>query len=95
VTKTTLGGTYTLTKSFGVEKTKGGGFNANVGTAGGKATLSLGPSIYAETKISSGKQEAIQQTQSVEVNIPPGQIGALVANVTYSRTSGRITIDKR
>ena len=89
-----MGGTYTLTKSFGVEKTKGGGFNANAGT-GGRATLSLGPSVYAETKISSGKQEAIQQTQSVEVTIPPGQIGALVANVTYTKTAGRVTIDKR
>lgn len=95
-TKTTLGGTYTVTKSFAVEKAKNAGFGGTVnGGRRGLASVELGPSIQIESKISSGNQSSIQLSQSVEVTISPGQIGALVANVACTKTPGQITINER
>lgn len=61
-TKTTLGGTFELEHSFGVETTTG----ASLGI--------LAPSISSSTTIKSGTSERVIKSQEIEVNIPPGRI---------------------
>lgn len=101
-TKTTLGGTFELGHSFGVESTTG----VSLGM--------IGPSISTSVTVKSETSEKIIKSQQIEVNIPPGQIvsaslsnpesgtlieiliqGALVANISYAKIPGNIRIDDR
>ncbi|KAJ2913847.1 hypothetical protein MD484_g6563, partial [Candolleomyces efflorescens] len=84
-TKTTLGGTFELQHSFGVETTTG--FSLGLSR--------VGPSLNFGSTNTEGNAKTISQSQTIEVNIPPGQVGALVANVSYTTTSGRISVDNR
>lgn len=45
--------------------------------------------------VTKGKSEKIVESQEIEVGIRPGQIGALVANVTYTATPGDMKVDSR
>ncbi|TEB32586.1 hypothetical protein FA13DRAFT_1731787 [Coprinellus micaceus] len=81
-TTTKFGGTYELQKSFSVEVTSGAGLGF------------LGPSISAETKVGTANTTRIERAQEIEVTIRPGQIGALVANITYVTTPGQIRVDR-
>ncbi|KAJ3547977.1 hypothetical protein NMY22_g1449 [Coprinellus aureogranulatus] len=81
-TTTKFGGTYELERSFSVEVTSGAGLGF------------LGPSISAATTIGSSNKTRIERAQEIEVTIRPGQIGALVANITYVTTPGTIRVDR-
>ncbi|KAH6883631.1 hypothetical protein BKA70DRAFT_1575437 [Coprinopsis sp. MPI-PUGE-AT-0042] len=78
--KTTLGGTFELATSWSIEVQTDTTFGL------------LGPRI--KTSTSTGEEETVSQTQSIEVSIPPGLIGGLVANITYSKTLGQATLGK-
>ncbi|KAJ2913865.1 hypothetical protein MD484_g6558, partial [Candolleomyces efflorescens] len=82
-TKTILGGTFELEQSFSIETTTG----VSLGM--------IGPSVSSSTTISYGTSEKITKSQQIEVSIPPGQRGALVANISYATTPGDIKIDDR
>ncbi|KAF5342295.1 hypothetical protein D9611_002110 [Ephemerocybe angulata] len=83
--KTTLGGTFELARSFSVQVTAGVSFGLGV----------AGPSVSASTSITEGVEEKVTRTQSIEVPIAPGRIGALVAKVMYRTTPGNVKIDDR
>ncbi|KAF5332804.1 hypothetical protein D9611_005416 [Ephemerocybe angulata] len=82
-TTTTLGGTYELERSYSIAQTSGAGLGL------------LGPSINVGVTVTKGKSEKIVESQEIEVGIRPGQIGALVANVTYTATPGDMKVDSR
>ncbi|KAH6883630.1 hypothetical protein BKA70DRAFT_1471107 [Coprinopsis sp. MPI-PUGE-AT-0042] len=77
-TKTTLGGTFELQESWSVEVEAGQGFGI------------MGPSLKTVTGIAGTKKLTLSQT--IEVSIPPGLTGGLVANISYTKQPGRATI---
>ncbi|KAF5314741.1 hypothetical protein D9611_007139 [Ephemerocybe angulata] len=82
-TVTKLGGSFELERSFTVETTSGAG----LGT--------LGPSISLSTTLGNTDSRKISLTQETEVTIRPGQIGALVANVSYIKQPGDMKVDTK
>ncbi|KAF6744146.1 hypothetical protein DFP72DRAFT_930050 [Ephemerocybe angulata] len=82
-TVTKLGGSFELERSFTVETTSGAG----LGT--------LGPSISLSTTLGNTESRKISLTQETEVTIRPGQIGALVANVSYIKQPGNMKVDTK
>lgn len=79
-TKTTLGGTYELEQTYSVAQTWGVGLGL------------LGPSASTSVTVTRSRSERMVQTQETEVGIRPGQIGALVANITYTATLGNMRV---
>ncbi|KAH6867884.1 hypothetical protein BKA70DRAFT_1579018 [Coprinopsis sp. MPI-PUGE-AT-0042] len=80
-TRTKLGGTFQLQTSWSVEVSVSAGFGF------------MGPSISSTVTGTTGGSESITQTQEIEVSIRPGQIGALVANISYTKQPGQVNID--
>ncbi|KAH6894043.1 hypothetical protein BKA70DRAFT_1407508 [Coprinopsis sp. MPI-PUGE-AT-0042] len=57
-------------------------------------TFQLQTSWSVEVSVrTTGGSESITQTQEIEVSIRPGQIGALVANISYAKQPGQVNID--
>ncbi|TEB32570.1 hypothetical protein FA13DRAFT_1731768 [Coprinellus micaceus] len=80
-TTTKFGGKYELQRSFSVDITSQAGLGF------------LGPSIGTSTTVGMSNSTKTETAQEVEVTIRPGQIGALVANITYATTPGQIRVD--
>ena len=81
-TTTKFGGKYELSTSYSVEV-----------TAGVSGLGAVGPSFSTTVGTSEGKKT--ETAQEVEVTIPPKKIGALVANITYTKTPGSVDLGKR
>ncbi|TEB36061.1 hypothetical protein FA13DRAFT_1706361 [Coprinellus micaceus] len=78
--KSTIGDTYELGHSFSVEIMAG--VSAGLGFAGASVS----------TTINRGVEEKTTQSHSTEIPIPAGQIGFLVANISYRVTPGVLKI---
>ncbi|KAH6883629.1 hypothetical protein BKA70DRAFT_1446635 [Coprinopsis sp. MPI-PUGE-AT-0042] len=79
-TSTTLGGTYELEQSWSLQLELGHDFGV------------VGPSVKTTAGVAGSKKQTL--TQTIQVNILPGWIGGLVANISYSKQPGRVTIGK-
>ncbi|KAH6894044.1 hypothetical protein BKA70DRAFT_1439516 [Coprinopsis sp. MPI-PUGE-AT-0042] len=78
-----FGGTYQLQNSWSVEVSVTAGFGF------------MGPSISSTVTGTTGGTKVVIQTQEIEVGIRPGQIGALVANISYITQPGQVNVDDR
>ncbi|KAH6867883.1 hypothetical protein BKA70DRAFT_387249 [Coprinopsis sp. MPI-PUGE-AT-0042] len=76
-----FGGTYQLQNSWSVEVSVTAGFGF------------MGPSISSTVTGTTGGTKVVIQTQEIEVGIRPGQIGALVANISYITQPGQVNVD--
>lgn len=74
--KTVIGGSITIGSSWSIGATVG----VDVGV------------VKLETQSTYGQQKSIQLSQTLEIEVEPGKQGAMIATVSYARTSGTIKI---